>query len=102
MDSILALQTPADIQRALASRMREARIGQDLTQQTLARNSGVNLATLRRFERTGEVSLKHLLRLCHALGRLDDFNGILQPPPAATLAELEAQIHRPRRKRGTR
>ena len=65
--------------------------GLGLKQTTLAARAGVALPTLRRFEQTGEVSLKYLMRICHALGRLDEFEKILRPPPAATMAELESR-----------
>jgi HTH-type transcriptional regulator/antitoxin HipB len=98
----IQLQTPLGAQKALAARVREARVGLGLKQTTLADRAGVTLASLRRFEQTGEVSLKHLMRICHALGRLDEFEALLRPPPAATMAELEARVTRPLRKRGSR
>lgn len=86
----------------LADRIRDVRVGLGWKQATLAERAGVALPTLRRFEQTGEVSLKYLMRICHALGRLDEFEKVLRPPPAATMAELEARTARPRRKRGSR
>ena len=58
--------------------------------------------SLRRFERTGQVSLKNLLRFAFALGRLDDFRALLQQPEAGSIRELEARAAAPRPKRGTR
>lgn len=95
----LRLQSPTSIQRSLAGRARDARLALGLKQATLASAAGVTLATLRRFEQTGEISLKYLLRICNALGRLDDFDQLLRPSPAATMAELEARVQR-RRRRG--
>jgi transcriptional regulator with XRE-family HTH domain len=95
------LLTVSAAQRLLADRVREARAGWRWKQTTLASRAGVMLATLRRFEQTGEVSLKYLMRICHALGRLDEFENLLRPPPAATMAELEARTAQPARKRGT-
>src|SRR5438477_12987749 len=100
--TLLQLQTPVTAQRELARRLRDARVGLGLKQSTLATRAGVSLPSLRRFEQTGEISLKHLMRLCHALGRLDEFDSILRPPPAATMAELEARVAGPIRKRGSR
>lgn len=96
------LQTPRGAQRMLAQRVQQARVGLGWKQTTLAAWAGVTLPTLRRFEQTGEVSLKYLMRICHALGRLDEFADLLRPPVAATMAELEARVDRPRRKRGSR
>lgn len=97
----LFLQTPIGAQRMLAGRVRDARVALGLKQTTLATRAGVALASLRRFEQTGEVSLKHLMRICQALGRLDEFDGILRPPVAATMAELESRVTRPARRRGS-
>lgn len=96
------LLTPASAQRLLAERVRNARVALGLKQSTLAARAGVALPTLRRFEQIGEVSLKHLMRICHALGRLDEFQTILRTPPAATMAELELRSSTPKRKRGSR
>jgi len=69
-------------------------------QATLAERSGVSLGSLRRFESTGQVSLQHLLRLAFSLYRLDDFEALLQPPRASSIAELEAMEKQPERRRG--
>jgi len=98
----IQLLTPTAAQRTLADRVREARIAMELKQKTLADRSGVTLATLRRFEQKGEISLKYLMRICNALGRLDEFDQLLKPPPAASMAELESRVATPRRKRGSR
>ena len=96
------LLTSIDTQQMLAARVQQTRLGLGWKQSTLAARAGVALPTLRRFEQTGEISLKYLMRICHALGRLDEFENLLRPPPAATVAELEALENRPRRKRGSR
>jgi HTH-type transcriptional regulator / antitoxin HipB len=98
----LQIQTPAGAQRLLADRVRAVRVDLGLKQTTLAARAGVTLASLRRFEQVGEVSLKNLMRICHALGRLDEFEEILRPPAAATMAELESRVAQPKRKRGSR
>jgi len=96
------LKSPADTQRMLAGRVRAARVMMRFKQSTLAERAGVALPTLRRFEQTGEVSIKHLMLICHALGRLGEFDNLFKPPPVATMAELESQFNQPKRKRGSR
>ncbi len=98
----LCLWNFRDVQRSLGERIRLLRLGQGFKQSTLAQRSGVSLASLRRLERTGQTSLMHLLKLSQALGKLDDFDAILQPPPATTIDELLADKTRPARHRGTR
>lgn len=96
----LSLRTPEQVSRSLAVRLRALRLARGWKQSTLAERSGVSLASLRRFETTGKVSLESLLKLAFALHRLDDFDALLQPPPASSIAELEAAEKRPARKRG--
>jgi transcriptional regulator with XRE-family HTH domain len=96
------LQSPTDMQMRLAERLRALRVAAGLKQSTLATRAGVSLPSLRLFEQRGQISLKHLMRVCHALGRLDDFDALFKPPPAATMAELESRQTKPIRKRGSR
>ena len=98
----IQLRTPVELQRKLAERLRAVRVMAGLKQSTLASRAGVSLPSLRLFEQRGEISLKHLLRICHALGRLDEVDALFQPPPAATMAELEARVSVPTRRRGYR
>lgn len=94
----VAISSPSSVQRELAKRVHEVRLAKGLKQATLATSAGVTLATLRRFEQTGEISLKYLMRICNALGRLDEFDQLLRPAPAATMAELEARVQKKRRR----
>lgn len=95
-----SLQTPESVSRILATRLRELRLARGWKQVTLAERSGVSLASLRRFEETGKVSLQNLLDLVFALNRLDDFEALLKRPRASSLAELEAAERPATRKRG--
>lgn len=95
-----SLETPESVGRTLATRLRELRLARGWKQVTLAQRSGVSLASLRRFEESGKVSLQSLLDLAFALNRLYDFATVFQSPPASSLAELEAAERRTTRKRG--
>ncbi|MEM8961711.1 MAG: helix-turn-helix transcriptional regulator [Acidobacteriota bacterium] len=95
-----SLRTPDEVATELARRVRELRLAKGWRQVTLAERSGVSLGSLRRFESTGKVSLENLLALVFALGRLDDFDTILHPPAASSIAELEAMETREKRVRG--
>ena len=96
------LETPEGVAAALAERCRDLRLVRKWKQSTLAERAGVSLASLRRFEQTGRVSLKSLLRLSFALGRLGDFDSLLQPPPADSIEALERVTSKPQVKRGVR
>lgn len=88
MDPLLLVLTPYDVERTLAERLRAARRTQRWTQAELATRSGLALATVARLERTGQGQISSLTRVCAALGRLDDFAGLLAPAAPTTLAEL--------------
>lgn len=74
-----ALQTPYDVQRELAARARARRLELNITQAELAERSGVSLGSLRRFETTGEVSLR--------LGELKEFSALFRPLRTVSLFE---------------
>lgn len=95
-----SLQTPEKVSAALAGRLKALRLARGWRQVTLAERSGVSLGSLRRFEASGRASLQNLLKLAFALGRLDDFDALFEPPPASSIAELEARERQPVRRRG--
>lgn len=98
----ISLTTPEQVAATLAARARALRLALGWRQVTLAERSGVTLASLRRFESSGKASLQNLLSIAFALYRLDDFDSVLKPPAARSIADLEAAEQRPRRQRGRR
>jgi len=65
--------TPESILQALVSKARARRLSMQLTQEGLAKRSGVSYGSLKKFERTGQISLQSLLKLALVLDALDDF-----------------------------
>ena len=94
MDTILSLylKSPLEIAQELAARARACRLGHNLTQAGLAKRSGVSLPSLKRFERTGQISLESLLKIALILDVLEDFEGVFSARPhrAETLDDLLA------------
>ena len=82
------LETVQELADGVAARLRSIRLDADLTQAGLAARSGVTLASLRRFETTGQIALESLIRLAQALGRDSDIAALFAPPPMASLDEL--------------
>jgi len=70
--------SPLEICSALAQRHKTLRKKLKLSQADMAERAGVSLGSLKRFENTGKVSLESLLKLTHLLGRLKDFDNVLQ------------------------
>jgi transcriptional regulator with XRE-family HTH domain len=69
---MIALMTPAKAKRTLADNVRARRLAMDLTQAGLSKRSGVALATLRKFEQSGAVSVDALFKLMFVVGGLDE------------------------------
>lgn len=70
------LKSQQEVMQEIASRAKDMRLKQNLTQEGLALRSGVSLGSIKRFERTGEISLKSLIDIALALGCMDDFEDL--------------------------
>ena len=97
---IPTLLTPIETQRLLAERFKTLRLTAGFKRSTMAKRSGVTESSLKRFENTGDISLKNLLLLSHAVDRLQEFGDLFQPPEATSLAELKASATRKIPRRG--
>ncbi len=95
------LKTPESVAEELGARLKALRLARKWKRATLATRSGVTEASLRRFEQTGKVSLDNLLKLMSALGRIDEIDGLLTPPAARSISELEKQDREKLPRRGT-
>ena len=69
---MISLITITKAQEILASQLRTKRLVTGLTQKGLATRSGVALATLRKFEQKGLISLESFLKLLMVLGGIDE------------------------------
>lgn len=78
MNNILAfnVDNPSEVALQIASRVKARRLELDLTQEGLATRAGVKFATYRRFEQTGEISLRGLLQIGFALNALTEFESL--------------------------
>lgn len=65
--------TPREISLNLAAKFRKLRKKSNMSQAEFADRSGVSLGSLKRFERTGRISLESLLKLAHLIDRSQEF-----------------------------
>ena len=65
--------TPNEISGSIVKNVRARRKEAHLTQEQLSRKSGVSLGSVKRFERTGEISLASLIRISVVLDCQEDF-----------------------------
>ena len=72
MNNIISfnLSTPDDVAKQIADRVKARRLELNLTQEGIATRAGLKFATYRRFEQTGEISLKGLLQIGFALNSM--------------------------------
>ncbi|MBI9113377.1 helix-turn-helix domain-containing protein [Maridesulfovibrio ferrireducens] len=70
--SLFDEKLPSEALVALARNIRELRLNRQWTQDTLSERSGVPLSTLRKFERTGKISLESFLKVAFSLDVLDE------------------------------
>lgn len=94
----LELMTPPQLALSVAQRVRRRRLDRAWTQRELAERAGMSLSSLRRFERTGEVSFASLVRLAVALDALEGLAALFEERPSS----LDEVLERPRRQRGRR
>ncbi len=71
--------TPKEVMLLLAKNIVVLRKQKKMTQQELSLRSGVAYASVRKFEKTGIISLESLLKICQTLNRLKEFETILIP-----------------------
>ncbi|WP_212592466.1 helix-turn-helix domain-containing protein [Sphingobacterium humi] len=89
-------------QQKLSENIRARRLSMELTQEGLAERSGVPLATLRKFEQKGAISLESLLKLLLVVGGLEDIINVLKPtkPTFTSIDDVLKDTRTVSRKRG--
>lgn len=87
----ISFETPETVLRDIAAQAKARRLAANLTRQTLAERSGVSLASIKRFETTGHISLYSLLQLAFVLDCLDACKPLFAAKPPQTLADLQTK-----------
>ena len=92
-----SLYSSEDISLELAQRARERRLNARLTQEGLSQRSGVALGTLKKFEKTGQISLVSFIRLAVTLKDDAALENLLKPMEFQSMDQL---LDKPKHKRG--
>lgn len=82
-------KTPEDLRIELAERFKKQRLLQNLSREGLFERSGVPVASIRKFEDTGEISLKSFIALSFSLGKLDEVEQLMKISEPTSLEELK-------------
>lgn len=87
---MLSINSPSEVQQLLAKQAQEKRKWMGYSRAEAAKLAGIPAPTLRRFEDTGELSLRQFLMLMHVYGDLSVFDHVFAQPIAKTMHELIA------------
>jgi DNA-binding XRE family transcriptional regulator len=102
-DFIMDDSNPTMIIKKIAERVKQNRLEMNLTQRALASRAGVSFASLRRFESTGEISIKSLVMLAVAMDATEEFSTLFSKPKYQSLDQLIASSNSYKiKKRGRR
>lgn len=83
------VRTIESVTNDLVERIIDRRKALKITQKALSTRSGVSYASIRKFERTGEVSFRSLLLISNALDFLVDFDKVCTTIAITNLKEYE-------------
>lgn len=100
-DYLLDTFNPAALARNLASRVKERRLELNMTQKSLAEKAGVSMGSLKRFENSHEISLKHLLMIAVVLDATEEIDHLFIKPQYQSIDEALKVSSFRKRKRGS-
>lgn len=79
---------PHEIDQQIAARIRNIRRRRKISQESLSRRSGVSLGSVKRFEQTGEISLRSLTKIAFALGIDNELDELFAEVPFLSIEEV--------------
>ncbi|MCH9744476.1 MAG: helix-turn-helix domain-containing protein [Gammaproteobacteria bacterium] len=95
-------KTSGNLTMDIAKRLTAMRLQRAWTREDLANRSGINVYTLKHFERTGQISLERLILLCNELEILPDLERVFKPRQRINVENWQAPEQTTMRKRGKR
>lgn len=101
-DNILSLidRSPDSLMSGIAQRVKKRRLEKEWTQKLMASKAGLTLASYRRFESSGEISLRSLVMLAFALDMTDEFETLFNSKTYQSIDDLIKAKQPKQRKRG--
>lgn len=101
-DFLLDAFNPISIMKGIAERMRARRLERNLTQKGLATRAGVSMASIKRFENSHEISLKHLVMIAVVLDATEGFEHLFAKRQYESIEEVLKMSSLKKRERGRR
>jgi transcriptional regulator with XRE-family HTH domain len=93
---------PGAVIKSIAERVKARRLEKDLTQKAFATRAGMGYDAYRKFELTGEISLRNLVLCAMVLDELDSFSNLFSTRQYTSLDALIESRQTKTKKRGTR
>jgi len=84
----ITIKTPNDLAKTISNNLRACRKKLNLSRQRLSEMSGVSFGSIRRFEETGEISLKSLLKIATVLDCADEFEQLFKQTEPKSIREI--------------
>ncbi len=92
--------TPQSMAEHIAKLARAKRLALNFSQTSLAERSGVSLGVLKKFERTGKISLVSLLKLAVILDAFEEFKALFKKAEPESFVSIDALMKDKTRQRG--
>lgn len=100
IDAIIS-NSPDSILKEIAKRVKERRLERDLTQKAFAKRAGVGYDAYRKFENSGETTLRNLVLCAIALDSIDGFLQLFTNRSYGSIDELLKIKQVKKRQRGS-
>ena len=84
----LVWETAEELDQKLAQRVRNIRKRRSISQEKLAKMSGVSFGSVKRFETTGQISLLSLTKIARALDMADELRNLFTQVPYKDIQEV--------------
>ena len=84
----LVWETAEELDQKLAKRVRYVRKRRSISQEKLAKMSGVSFGSVKRFETTGQISLLSLTKIAMALDMADELRNLFTQVPYKDIQEV--------------
>lgn len=84
----LVWETAEELNKKLALRVRGIRKRRNISQEKLAKMSGVSYGSIKRFESSGQISLISLTKIAIALDMADELRGLFAQVPYRNIEEV--------------
>lgn len=85
---LLQLKYPEEIAKDIALAEKTKRKKRKLTQKELSARAGISLASLKRFEQTGEISFVSLVKLAVVLDEVEELSKLFQRREYSSIQEV--------------